>query len=68
MIEMILKMILHFIRWFDGFNWEGLQQRTLAPPILPRIAGHLDTSNFDNYPKDNEAPPPDDVSGWDEHW
>ena len=55
-------------RWFDGFNWEGLQQRTLAPPILPRIAGHLDTSNFDNYPKDNEAPPPDDVSGWDEHW
>jgi len=55
-------------KWFDGFNWEGLQQRTLAPPILPRIAGHLDTSNFDNYPKDNEAPPPDDVSGWDEHW
>ena len=56
------------IRWFDGFNWEGLQQRTLTPPIVPRIAGHLDTSNFDAYPKDNEAPPPDDVSGWDEHW
>ena len=55
-------------RWFDGFNWEGLQQRNLSPPIVPRIAGHLDTSNFDAYPKDGEAPPPDDVSGWDEQW
>ena len=60
--------MVNHIRWFDGFNWEGLQQRTLTPPIIPRIAGHLDTSNFDAYPKDAEAPPPDDVSGWDENW
>merc|ERR1712141_362504 len=24
-------------KWFDGFNWEGLQQRNLTPPIVPRI-------------------------------
>jgi len=55
-------------KWFDGFNWEGLRQKTLQPPILPKIQSHLDTSNFDEYPMDSEGPPPDDVSGWDEHF
>jgi len=55
-------------KWFDGFNWEGLRQRTLAVPIMPSIQSHLDTSNFDEYPMDAEGPPPDDVSGWDEHF
>lgn len=55
----------HF-RWFDGFNWEGLRLRNLQPPITPKIQGHLDTSNFDDYPMDADGPPPDDVSGWDE--
>merc|ERR1712141_157160 len=53
-------------KWFDGFNWEGLRQRTLQVPILPSIQSHLDTSNFDEYPMDQDGPPPDDVSGWDE--
>jgi len=55
-------------KWFDGFNWEGLRQRNLHPPITPSIQSHLDTSNFDEYPMDSEGPPPDDVSGWDEHF
>jgi len=55
-------------KWFDGFNWEGLRQRTLTPPILPSIRSQLDTSNFDEYPMDSDGPPPDDVSGWDEHF
>ena len=46
----------------------GLRQRTLNPPIIPSIQSHLDTSNFDEYPMDSEGPPPDDVSGWDEHF
>ena len=45
-------------RWFDGFNWEGLRNRSLPPPILPKIQNHLDTSNFDEYPTDAEGPPP----------
>ncbi|XP_072750933.1 cGMP-dependent protein kinase for isoform X3 [Anoplolepis gracilipes] len=52
-------------KWFDGFNWEGLRTRTLEPPILPRVLGATDTTNFDAYPADSDPPPPDDISGWD---
>jgi len=55
-------------KWFDGFNWEGLRQGSLHPPIIPSIQNHLDTSNFDEYPADEGGPPPDDVTGWDEHF
>jgi len=51
-------------KWFDGFNWDGLRNRKLAPPIGPQIQSATDASNFDDYPKDDEIPP-DDVSGWD---
>ena len=47
-----------YYRWFDGFNWEGLRLRSLQPPITPKIQGHLDTSNFDDYPMDADGPPP----------
>ncbi|KAF5288540.1 hypothetical protein FQA39_LY15408 [Lamprigera yunnana] len=52
-------------KWFDGFNWEGLRNRTLIPPIIPQVKYVTDTSNFDNYPPDSDSHPPDDVSGWD---
>lgn len=55
-------------KWFDGFNWEGLRNRTLPPPILPKVRSAIDTSNFDNYPPDADSPPPDDNSGWDIHF
>uniref|UniRef100_A0A914XKX9 cGMP-dependent protein kinase n=1 Tax=Plectus sambesii TaxID=2011161 RepID=A0A914XKX9_9BILA len=53
-------------RWFDCFNFDGLKNRTLQPPILPNIKNAIDTSNFDEFPPDEEPPPPDDISGWDE--
>lgn len=53
------------IRWFDGFNWEGLATRSLEPPITPTVKSPIDTHNFDQYPADAEEPPPDDLSGWD---
>jgi len=59
-----LFLWIHY-RWFDGFNWEGLKTRTLDPPILPRVQGATDTTNFDAYPADSDPPPPDDISGWD---
>ena len=64
----ILKKIKYFVlfRWFDGFNWDGLRNRSLGVPITPKIQNHLDTSNFDEYPTDSEGVPPDDVTGWDE--
>uniref|UniRef100_A0AAZ3Q4M6 cGMP-dependent protein kinase n=1 Tax=Oncorhynchus tshawytscha TaxID=74940 RepID=A0AAZ3Q4M6_ONCTS len=52
-------------KWFEGFNWEGLRQTTLAPPFTPTVEGPLDTRNFDCFPDDSEAPPPDEESGWD---
>ncbi|KAM3965673.1 cGMP-dependent protein kinase for isoform 3-T5 [Aphomia sociella] len=52
-------------KWFDGFNWEGLAQRTLDPPITPIVKSAVDTHNFDQYPPDADEPPPDDLSGWD---
>ncbi|XP_072393985.1 cGMP-dependent protein kinase, isozyme 2 forms cD4/T1/T3A/T3B isoform X2 [Diabrotica undecimpunctata] len=55
-------------KWFDGFNWEGLVNRTLTPPIIPTVHNVTDTSNFDNYPRDTDDPPPDDISGWDNNF
>ncbi|KAL9984892.1 hypothetical protein ACROYT_G007237 [Oculina patagonica] len=51
-------------KWFDGFNWEGLRQRKLQAPIIPKIKSPTDASNFDDYPPDDEIPP-DDMTGWD---
>ncbi|KAK3089563.1 hypothetical protein FSP39_004640 [Pinctada imbricata] len=52
-------------KWFEGFNWEGLKKRTLNVPIIPAVKSAVDTSNFDDYPDEEEDPPPDDVTGWD---
>ncbi|GBN76791.1 cGMP-dependent protein kinase, isozyme 2 forms cD4/T1/T3A/T3B [Araneus ventricosus] len=52
-------------KWFDGFNWDGLKNRNLVPPILPRVRHCVDTTNFDNYPPDTSGLPVDDVTGWD---
>lgn len=53
-------------KWFDGFYWEGLRNRSLPPPIQPKVQSVVDTANFDDYPADPDGPPPDDLSGWDE--
>ncbi|XP_058819152.1 cGMP-dependent protein kinase, isozyme 2 forms cD4/T1/T3A/T3B isoform X3 [Topomyia yanbarensis] len=55
-------------KWFDGFYWDGLRNRTLPPPILPKVQSVVDTANFDDYPADPDGPPPDDLSGWDEEF
>uniref|UniRef100_A0A915JWI0 cGMP-dependent protein kinase n=1 Tax=Romanomermis culicivorax TaxID=13658 RepID=A0A915JWI0_ROMCU len=52
-------------KWFEGFNFEGLRNRTLQPPIVPFVRSATDTSNFDDYPEDRDPPPIDDLSGWD---
>ncbi|XP_073979812.1 protein kinase, cGMP-dependent at 21D isoform X2 [Rhodnius prolixus] len=51
-------------KWFQGFDWSGLQAKTVTPPIIPRLRGPTDVSNFDKFPKDEEIPP-DDLSNWD---
>ncbi|CAH1794822.1 unnamed protein product, partial [Owenia fusiformis] len=51
-------------RWFDGFNWDGLKRKTLKPPYVPSVRNATDTSNFDDYPDDDDEPI-DDLTGWD---
>ncbi|KAG8236997.1 hypothetical protein J437_LFUL016516 [Ladona fulva] len=51
-------------KWFQGFDWEGLRERTLPAPIVQKVRGPTDISNFDSYPRETEVPP-DETSGWD---
>lgn len=39
--------------WFRGFNWEGLENGTLVPPVNPNVKNNKDLSNFDN-PEDGK--------------
>ncbi|XP_055953942.1 cGMP-dependent protein kinase, isozyme 1-like [Argiope bruennichi] len=51
-------------KWFQGFDWDGLRNRSLTPPIVPKVKDPTDASNFDVYPIMIEDSPPD-FSGWD---
>ncbi|GFY63759.1 cGMP-dependent protein kinase egl-4 [Trichonephila inaurata madagascariensis] len=51
-------------KWFQGFDWDGLRNRALTPPIVPKVKDSTDFSNFDVYPIMIEDSPPD-FSGWD---
>ncbi|XP_059170434.1 cGMP-dependent protein kinase 1-like isoform X2 [Physella acuta] len=51
-------------KWFQGFDWEGLMNLTMTPPIIPKVKTPTDTSNFDSYPRDMDIAP-DELSGWD---
>uniref|UniRef100_A0A3P9A1Q3 cGMP-dependent protein kinase n=1 Tax=Esox lucius TaxID=8010 RepID=A0A3P9A1Q3_ESOLU len=51
-------------RWFSGFNWEGLKERTLTSPLKRELSGPTDHRYFDSYPPDDDVPP-DELSGWD---
>ena len=50
--------------YFQGFDWDGLNGKTLTPPILPAVSSASDSSNFDKYPRDENIPS-DELSGWD---
>uniref|UniRef100_A0A671UG49 cGMP-dependent protein kinase n=1 Tax=Sparus aurata TaxID=8175 RepID=A0A671UG49_SPAAU len=52
------------LRWFQGFNWEGLRRRMLQSPLRRELKGPMDHSHFDFFPPDTEEPP-DELSGWD---
>lgn len=46
-------------KWFSGLDYEALLARKPTAPIIPRVSGKADTSNFDPYPDSvDEAPSP----------
>ena len=51
-------------KWFQGFDWDGLLNKTLQPPLLPSVQNNSDASNFDQFPRDTSVPG-DENSGWD---
>ncbi|XP_017774930.1 PREDICTED: cGMP-dependent protein kinase, isozyme 1-like [Nicrophorus vespilloides] len=51
-------------KWFQGFDWDGLNEGTLPPPIVQTVRDSSDSSNFDCYSRDNDIPP-DECSNWD---
>ncbi|XP_066303871.1 cGMP-dependent protein kinase 1-like isoform X1 [Branchiostoma lanceolatum] len=51
-------------KWFQGFDWDGLTTQSTQPPIVPRVRGPNDTSNFDKYSRETDIPP-EETSGWD---
>ncbi|XP_029410176.1 cAMP-dependent protein kinase catalytic subunit PRKX [Nannospalax galili] len=38
-------------RWFRGVDWDSVVLRKLKPPIVPKVSGDSDTSNFESYPE-----------------
>ncbi|KAA0194128.1 cGMP-dependent protein kinase [Fasciolopsis buskii] len=50
--------------WFEGFDWIGLQKRSLKAPHQRSVQSPSDLRHFDKCPEDKEVPP-DELSGWD---
>lgn len=42
-------------KWYKGFDWTLLQNRQVAPPMIPQVKSADDTSMFDRYPESTEA-------------
>ncbi|KAJ0412373.1 hypothetical protein ATCC90586_009563 [Pythium insidiosum] len=36
-------------KWFAGFGWDALFNKTIKPPIIPQIRDDFDTSNFEDF-------------------
>eukprot|EP00918_Siedleckia_nematoides_P002722 GHVU01006227.1.p1 GENE.GHVU01006227.1~~GHVU01006227.1.p1 ORF type:complete len:341 (+),score=89.81 GHVU01006227.1:95-1117(+) len=44
-------------RWFEGFDWNALMERTIEPPYKPPVKADK-CSNFEKYEDSTELPPP----------
>ena len=39
-LKKFVNLYVYFVyifRWYQGFDWEGLEARTLTPPIIPKV-------------------------------
>lgn len=44
-------------KWFSSFDFDGLLQFALTPPIVPTVEHDADGQNFDSYEDDAVSPP-----------
>jgi len=53
-------------RWFGSTSWSDMFEMLIPAPIVPKVTGDDDTSNFDPYPdSEEEAPIPTFRAGTD---
>ena len=52
-------------RWFADLDWDALLAKELDAPILPELASPDDTSNFEEYPEDDQVATPPEYDGED---
>lgn len=41
-------------KWFSGFDWNALMNKTMNVPIKPEVKNMEDISNFDAYPEEDD--------------
>jgi len=51
--------------FFRSMDWDRLRRRELPAPWRPRLAGALDTSNFDEYDETDKVAPYSGDADWD---
>lgn len=44
-------------KWFSGFDWDALMNKTMHVPIKPKVKHPEDMSNFDSYPSEEDRDP-----------
>ena len=49
-------------KFFAGFDWAGIEARTVVPPIRPAVADEFDSSNFRQ--RSDNAPLPPATPDW----
>lgn len=52
-------------KWFSSLDFTALYNKSLSAPVIPRVTGDTDTSNFDPYPESVEEAPDPTFSGRD---
>ena len=45
-------------RWFEGIDWEALEQKKIPAAYKPVVKSKGDTTNFSTYPDSTELPKP----------
>uniref|UniRef100_A0A672PCF8 Protein kinase domain-containing protein n=1 Tax=Sinocyclocheilus grahami TaxID=75366 RepID=A0A672PCF8_SINGR len=58
-------LIKSLCRWFEGFDWEGLQKDTMTPPVIPNVPCVSDHGRSSLLPETHIEAAPLDDSGWD---
>ena len=46
-------------KWFQRLDWNALERKAVAAPIIPQLRDAKDTSNYEQYDERDTAEPPE---------